>query len=103
MIVLRSQYGICNTYTVTCFSELYPGFGWVNRCIGYFQVATTINFTTLKTNVTITHKIKYSTSACLVVAWQQFITGLSDSVTTDSQLASLSLNKATIWVLRTDF
>jgi hypothetical protein len=35
--------------------------------IGYSQVVNTINYNTLK--ITITHKIKSSTSACLIVAW----------------------------------
>jgi hypothetical protein len=41
----------------------------VNRFSGYSQVVTTNNHNTLKITVTITHKIKSSTSACLVDAW----------------------------------
>jgi hypothetical protein len=35
----------------------------------YSQDVITNNYNTLETTVTITHKIKSSNSACLVVAW----------------------------------
>jgi hypothetical protein len=41
----------------------------VNRFIGYSQVVTTINYNTLKITVIMTHKMKSSTSAYLVIAW----------------------------------
>jgi hypothetical protein len=42
----------------------------MNRFIGHFQVVTTNDYNTLKitVTVTVTHKIKSSMSACLVVA-----------------------------------
>jgi hypothetical protein len=52
---------------VTCISDLWKGFRFVNRFIRCSQVVTTINYNTLK--VTVTHKIKFSASACLVTRW----------------------------------
>jgi hypothetical protein len=100
----------------------------VNRFIGHSQVVTTNNYNTLKITLTITQKIKRSTSACsrcLVTIriwifnywtvfwillqmnlWPNWIETESKSesyVTTDGESASLSWNKAPIWGLRSDF
>jgi hypothetical protein len=90
----------------------------MNRFVGYFQVLTTLNYNTLNIPITITYEKMSSTLqlfSCLLnslrLTASQVRLNISHNyssesesyVTTDSQSASLSWNKAPIWGLWPDF
>jgi hypothetical protein len=76
----------------------------VNRFIGYSQVVSTSNCSTLRITITVTHKIKSSTSILnpLEFSLSNAISESESYVTTDGQSARLSWNKTPIWGLRPD-
>jgi hypothetical protein len=95
---------------VTCIMWLKTGFGLVNRFIWYSLAVTTINYNTLQITVIIAH-IKSSIhmlspqkSTSNSSSTQLWFNPESESyVTTNSQSASLSWNKAPIWGLQPNF
>jgi hypothetical protein len=68
----------------------------MNRFIGHSQVIITNNCSTLKITVTITNKIKSSTSPCLIVAWYESY--LFNNSQLNIQLLNRLLNPLKNWI-----